>query len=78
MASVFKRKGKGSWIISWFDHTGRRRTRSSRTTDRRAADRIAKELDAQAALRREGVVDPLQDSYAEAARRPLERNDVRE
>jgi hypothetical protein len=41
MASLFKRKGDRAWIISWFDGQGRRRERSSRTTDRRAAERIA-------------------------------------
>ena len=33
-------------------------TKSARTTDKASAERIAAKLDADAALRREGVVDP--------------------
>ena len=71
MASVYKRNNTGPYIISWFDAAGRRREKSSRTTDRRAAERIAAKLDADAALRRDGVVDATADRYAEADRAPL-------
>jgi len=71
MASVYKRGGKGPYIVAWVDHSGRRREKSSRTTDKRAAERIAAQLEADAALRREGVVDARADRYAEAGRRPL-------
>ena len=59
MASVFKRRGRSRWTIKYFDHQGRRREKASGTTDKRAAERIANELEAQEALLREGVVDPL-------------------
>ena len=72
MASVFKRKKKGNcYIIAWFDQAGRRREKSSRTTDRKTADRIAAKLESEVALRRDGVVDAKADRYATAARRPL-------
>jgi len=71
MASVFRRKGSGPWLIQFFDQHGRRREKSSRTTDRRAAERIASKLEADVALRREGVVDPRQDRFAEENRKPL-------
>jgi integrase len=71
MASVFRRKGAGPWLIQFFDQHGRRREKSSRTTDRRAAERIASKLEADVALRREGVVDPRQDRFAEENRKPL-------
>ena len=74
MASIFKRKGKGSWIIFWFDHEGRRREKSSRTTDKRAAERIAAKLEGDAALRRNGVVDPRADDFASAERRSLQEH----
>ena len=74
MASIFKRKGKGSWIIFWFDHEGRRREKSSRTTDKRAAERIAAKLEGDAALRRDGVVDPRADDFASAERRSLQEH----
>ena len=71
MATVFKRNGKGPWIIQYFDHTGRRREKSSRTTDRRTAQRVANEVEAQATLRREGVVDPKADRFAFENRKTL-------
>ena len=71
MASIFKRNGEGAYVIQYFDHQGRRREHSSRTTDFKAAQRIAAKLGADAALRREGVVDSRADSVAEHARTPL-------
>lgn len=71
MASVFKRKGKGRWIIQYTDYTGRRRERSSRTTDHIVALRIGAELDARVAERRMGLVDPRADAFAEQDRRPI-------
>ena len=61
MASVFKRGGKGSWIISYADYRGRRLQRSSKTTDKKTAERIAKKLEADAALVREGVRNPSEE-----------------
>ena len=40
MASIFKRNGRGPWHIAYFDHTGKRRERSARTTCKATADRI--------------------------------------
>jgi integrase len=71
MATVFKRNGKGPWIIQYFDSSGKRREKSSRTSDYRSAERIANKLEADVALRREGVIDGRQDRFAEEARRPL-------
>lgn len=71
MASVFKRNGQGPWLIRYFDSAGTRREKSSRTTDHRAATRIAAQLDADAALGREGVVDPAHARAADAASRAL-------
>jgi integrase len=71
MATVFKRQGKGSWIIQWYDHTGKRRERSSRTTDKKAADRIAAKLEADTALRRDGVIDANKDRFSVENRKAL-------
>ncbi len=71
MATIFKRKGTGPYVIQYYDHSGKRREKSSRTTDKRAAERIAAKLEADVALRREGVVDARQDRFAEADRSPL-------
>ncbi len=71
MATIFKRGGKGSFVIQWYDATGRRREKTSRTTDRRAAQRLADKLEADVMLRREGIIDARQDRYSAADRKPL-------
>ncbi len=38
--TLLKRKGAGCWIMPSYDHDGRRVTRSTKTTDRAAAQRI--------------------------------------
>jgi len=60
------------YYIAYFDHRGRRIVRSARTTDRATAERIAAKLEADAALRREGVVDPTLDSISRESRRSVE------
>ena len=75
MASVFKRGGKGnrggSYYIQWFDHTGKRQSKSARTTDKATAERIAAKLEANVALRVGGIIDAHDDRYAHEVRRPL-------
>ena len=69
--TIFKRNGRGSWIISWYDHSGRRRERSTRTTDHAAAERILTKHVADSALRREGVIDATKDRFAVEERKRL-------
>ncbi|MCA9272136.1 MAG: site-specific integrase, partial [Phycisphaerales bacterium] len=69
--SLFKRDGNGPWIASYFDHSGKRRQHSTKTTDKAAAMRILDKLVAESALRRDGVVDPRDDRYADEGRKPL-------
>lgn len=75
MASVFKRggkKAKGQYYASWFDHNGKRRTKCTGTTDKATAERIARKYEADAALRREGVIDPTMDAVSKEAQRSIE------
>src|SRR5687767_7233926 len=76
MATIFKRGGKGnrggSWYVQWFDHAGKRHTKCAKTTDRAAAERIAAKYEADAALRREGVIDVQLESIADQSRRSIE------
>lgn len=76
MASIFKRGGKknrdGRWYIEYFDENGKRKAVSSRTSDRAAAQRIANKLEADAALRREGVIDRQLDAICDQSRRTIE------
>ena len=69
--TLFKRHGRGVWVSQWYDHAGKRKFRSTGTTDRAAAERILAKNVADAALRREGVIDPRADCFAIADRRPL-------
>ena len=71
MASIYKRKDRPYYMIGWRDEHGKKRSRSSGTTDKRAALRIKNDIEAKLALRREGVVDMRQEAMAEQGRRPL-------
>jgi integrase len=76
MATVYKRGGKGNrggyYYVSWNDHTGRRLTRCTRTTDKGAAERIGAKLESDAALRRDGVVDSQLEAVCAESRRSIE------
>ena len=75
MASVFKRggkKAKGYWYASWKDHTGKRHTQCTKTTDKATAERIARKHEADAALRRDGVIDPTLDAIGKESKRTIE------
>jgi len=69
--TLFKRTKGGPWLASWYDHTGKRKERSTRTTDRRAAERILAKHVADTALRREGVIDARLDRFSVENRKPL-------
>ena len=75
MASVFKRgskKPKRPWYASWYDHHGKRQTQSTRTTDKATAERIASKMEADAALRRGGGIDPMLDGISKESARSIE------
>ena len=76
MASVFKRGGKanrrGYYYVSWNDHQGRRSTECTRTTDKATAERIVAKYEADAALRRDGVIDPALDTISKESQRTIE------
>jgi len=71
MATVFKRQDKRNWYIDYFDHTGKRISRSSNTTDKAAATRIANKLEAEVALRVDGVIDVRAEDKAKLATLPI-------
>ena len=69
--SLFHKTANGAWIAAYFDHAGKRREHSTRTTDRQAAERILTKLVADSALRRDLVIDPRDDRFATEGRRHL-------
>lgn len=72
MSSVYKRSVKGPWYASWNDHTGKRISKCTRTTDKATAERIAKKHEADAALPRDGVIDPALDSISRESLRTID------
>jgi len=71
MASIYKRHGKGPWIVKYFDSSGRRREHSTKTTDKRLAKSIAAKLTDKVMLRKEGIIDARADAFAEADAIPI-------
>ncbi len=73
MASIFRRNGarKGKWLAKFMNADGQYVTRSTRTTDHAAAERIADKWESDAVLRREGAIDASVEKLARQARRPI-------
>ena len=69
--SLFRKTPTGPWIALWYDHSGKRKEHSTRTTDKAAAARILAKLVADTALRRDLVIDPRDDRFAIEGRKPL-------
>jgi integrase len=74
VASIFRRNGSPNLYVAYFDHTGRRREKSARTTERRVAERIASKVEEDVALTRAGVVDPRNAGYVAAGKLPVKRH----
>ena len=75
MAPVFKRggkKAKGYYYASWSDQNGKRQTKGTRSTDKATAERIANKYETDAALRRDGVIDPTLDAIGQESQRTIE------
>jgi hypothetical protein len=74
MASIFKRKGKGRFVIQYTDHLGVRKEKASKTTDKRTAQALANKLESDAMLRRVGVIDPQAESFVKKSASPLQHH----
>jgi len=72
--TLVQRAKGGPWTIVWYDHSGKRKYRSTRTTDKRAAERILAKHVADTALRKEGVIDARLDALGEQGRRPIDEH----
>ena len=70
------RKVAGSpFVARYFDFAGKRRDRSTHTTDHATAQRILAKFISDTALRRDGVINPRDDRYALEGRKPREEDD---
>ena len=54
-----------TYTIEWFEHADKRRRKGTRIADKDEAQRMANHLEAQAAQRREGLVDARQERKAD-------------
>ena len=70
--SIFKRGDGGPWYLSWYDAGGKRKSLCTKTTDKATAQRILAGKLADVALRREGIIDPRQESLITEAGKPIE------
>lgn len=71
LGSLYQRTTKGAWIASWYDDKGKRRERTTGTTDKAAAERILRKRVTDAALRRDNVIDAGAESLSAQGRRPI-------
>jgi len=73
MASIFKRKvGRNEpYVIQYFDHRGKRRTKIG-FTDKGLTEELAGKLETEARLRQTGMVDPSLDRISVQRRLPIE------
>jgi len=70
MASIYRRTKGGNFYITYWARPGQRRTVKG-CKDRAATEALARKLEADAMLRREGVIDIKADQYAKAEARRL-------
>jgi len=70
MASIYRRKPGGCYYVTYQIRPGKRRTVKG-CKDKVATEALARKLETDAMLRREGVIDTKTDRYAEADRKPL-------
>ena len=69
--TLFRRKAGGAWIARWYDASGKRREKSTKSTDKALARRLLRDWTGQALLRKEGLIDPAQDHLTEHGQRLL-------
>lgn len=75
MATIFKRRTSDRWVAAWFDPaSGKRPEKSTRTTDKRLAQRIAQQWENESLERAAGLVDTHALSLARQEARPLEQH----
>ena len=72
--SIFKRQDGGPWYITWYDHAGKRREQCTKTTDKTTAQRILAGKLTDVALRREGIIDPRQESLVIQSNRAIDEH----
>ena len=67
---TWRQKSEG--LLLCLDHKGKRRTKCTRTTDKATAECIARKHETDAALRRDGVIDPTSHAISQESQRTIE------
>src|ERR1043166_3372546 len=62
--TIYKRKDRSPWYISFYAADGKRKVHNTLTTDKQAAQRILAKKQADVALRRDGLIDTRQEAIA--------------
>ena len=70
MASIFKANGAKRYTILYFDENGDRRKKAG-FTDKSMTERLARDLEENVRLRREGLSDPRAEAYRDHEATPL-------
>jgi len=69
--SVYKRAPNGAYIASWTTHDGKRKERSTKTTDLAVAERILASYVNDEAMRARGLYDATAERHADEGRKPI-------
>ena len=67
MARVVRNPKSKYWQVRWIDFNGKERQRSSKTTDKRTAEKLARKLEDDAAKVRTGLVSRREANILDAA-----------
>src|SRR5262249_41409760 len=70
MAKIFKPKGSDKYVLFYTDHTGRRRKKTLEA-DFKKSERLKAAILEKSRLRKDGLVDPDDEMFAEADLKPL-------
>ena len=73
MGTLYQRTKGGIWQAEYTEHTGRRRQRSTRTRDKRAAKQILQHGETESARRATGQIDAGEEHRRTAASQPITR-----
>ena len=74
MANVKKRKGSNKYYVRYTDHNGKRRQVSAGTTDKRLAERKARDIQVKIDERKNGMLDDQTIAFEKASKKPLQEH----
>ncbi len=70
--SLYRRRGRKSWVMSYHNSDGQRVTRVTGTSCKATSERLLAKVVADECLRKAGVIDATTDRIAECGRQPID------